>query len=333
MIQGKPILEYESLDSLFEFLNVPFLPKAHWSDNRGWIMAKFIYGMVRDKIRTRLSSSDFLVITADKTTSCDNGSWLSIHAYFCKDWKRMPYMPCITKVFDAPNANNLLEVILEGIEKGVGVGAEAIERMLLCFGTFQGCWTGVTTQLQQKIAPYSIELQCWAHRINLAAQTPFALPIFRSNKELIQKCWESFNHSAKRLSEFQELTEMIEIKELCPLKNVATKWVSLLEPLRRVVSEYRMLIAKSAMSMRRAVHGSRFVNPELFLELVLRVKDECTSGSKIWSSVLMFFGGFYFLNFFHSVISHFLGFCWLCMQLLLPPSSGIASLTTTSLMP
>lgn len=62
----------------------------------------------------------------------------------------------------------------------------------------------------------------------------------------MQKCWTFVNHSPKRLSEFKNLVEVIETKGLRPLKNVATRWVLLLEPLRRLMSKYRTLIAKFA---------------------------------------------------------------------------------------
>jgi hypothetical protein len=65
-----------------------------------------------------------------------------------------------------------------------------------------------------------------------------------------------FNHSPKRLVEFQKLAENIETKGLRPLKNVATRWVSLLEPLRRLLGEYRTLMAK--MHADRAASADKY---------------------------------------------------------------------------
>jgi hypothetical protein len=146
------MLEYESLSLLFEFLDVPYMPRAHWSDSSGWIMAEFLYDMVRSEIRSRVSSADFIAVTCDETTSVDNGSWLSCHAYVCEDWERVPYMVALTKVNDAPNANTFIELILQSLEREARVVSNAVERMLLCFGAdgvsvFQGCRTGVTVQL------------------------------------------------------------------------------------------------------------------------------------------------------------------------------------------
>ena len=53
-----------------------------------------------------------------------------------------------------------------------------------------------------------------------------------------------FNHSPKRLVEFQKLAKIIETEGLTPLKNVAMRWMSVLEPLRRLLGEYHTLLVK-----------------------------------------------------------------------------------------
>jgi hypothetical protein len=60
----------------------------------------------------------------------------------------------------------------------------------------------------------------------------------------MQRAHTFFNRSPKRLSEFQKLAEVIETKGLRPLQNITTRWISLLEPLRRILSEYCTLIVK-----------------------------------------------------------------------------------------
>jgi hypothetical protein len=41
-------------------------------------MAEFLYAQVCDAIKVQCSSAPFLALTCDETTSCDNGSWMSI---------------------------------------------------------------------------------------------------------------------------------------------------------------------------------------------------------------------------------------------------------------
>jgi hypothetical protein len=84
-------------------------------------------------------------------------------------------------------------------------------------------------QLQQKVAPFSIGVHYAAHKVNLAAKTLSALTIFQNLEKLMARTHAFFNHLPKRLVEFQKLAEIIETKGLRPLKNMATRWVSLLE--------------------------------------------------------------------------------------------------------
>lgn len=50
LAEGRPMVEYESLNSLFSFLQVRHLPKKHWSDNSGWAMAAVLYSLVKTKL-------------------------------------------------------------------------------------------------------------------------------------------------------------------------------------------------------------------------------------------------------------------------------------------
>jgi hypothetical protein len=102
----------------------------------------------------------------------------------------------------------------------------------------------VTKKLHTKYAPFSIGVHCFAHHVDLAARTLFANTIFQNNEKLVQKAYVFFNRSPKRLSEFEKLFEVIETKGLRPLQNVATCWVFLLDPLWRILNEYRTLIVK-----------------------------------------------------------------------------------------
>jgi len=54
----------------------------------------------------------------------------------------------------------------------------------------------------------------------------------------------TFACSLKKLVEFHTLALVMEMKGLKPLKNIATRWVSLIDPLRWLLSEYRSVVAK-----------------------------------------------------------------------------------------
>ena len=61
---------------------------------------------------------------------------------------------------------------------------------------------------------------------------------------LLKSSHAYFKHSPKRHLEFVKLAKLMETKGLKLLKNVKTRWVSLIEPLRCILQEYIVLLAK-----------------------------------------------------------------------------------------
>jgi hypothetical protein len=53
-----------------------------------------------------------------------------------------------------------------------------------------------------------------------------------------------FKHSSKKHLESQKLANLVETKYLAIHQNVRTQWISFLEPLKRVMGEYKTLIVK-----------------------------------------------------------------------------------------
>jgi hypothetical protein len=129
------MVNYESLEGLYSFLEVPNLPRMHWSDNSAWLMAEFMFAEVTAAIRSRIKPAPYISISSDETTSCDNGSWISVHAYVCENWTRMPYLVSLQKVSESPSADHLTSMILQAPEDGGGVGTNDIAEKLLYFGT------------------------------------------------------------------------------------------------------------------------------------------------------------------------------------------------------
>jgi hypothetical protein len=53
-----------------------------------------------------------------------------------------------------------------------------------------------------------------------------------------------FSKSSKRHLELQKLVELLEFKGKKILQNVKTRWISMLSPLKHVLSEYRFFLVK-----------------------------------------------------------------------------------------
>jgi len=99
----------------------------------------------------------------------------------------------------------------------------------------------MTSQLKEKHAPNLIGV---AYHCNLAFKALSNLSIFAEIEKLLLVTHLYFSKSLKRLSEVRMLAELIETKGLKLLRNVQTRWVSLIEPLRRLLSEHKTLIYK-----------------------------------------------------------------------------------------
>lgn len=80
-----------------------------------------------------------------------------------------------------------------------------------------------------------------------------SLGIFGDIENLLGVTHAYFCKSPKRFVEFKQLAELTNTKGLKMLRNVQTRWVSLIEPLRRLLSEYRTLIYKMTADLHENV--------------------------------------------------------------------------------
>ena len=70
--QKRPMLEYEALQPLFEFPEVPKIPKHDLSDNAGWTMAEAMYAQVLMKTQTTILAARYITLSCDKVNCIDN---------------------------------------------------------------------------------------------------------------------------------------------------------------------------------------------------------------------------------------------------------------------
>jgi hypothetical protein len=49
---GKPLLEYEAHENLFDFLNLEENPKMHWTYNSGWAMVQHMHGIILEATKS-----------------------------------------------------------------------------------------------------------------------------------------------------------------------------------------------------------------------------------------------------------------------------------------
>jgi hypothetical protein len=113
---GRPLSDFPTFNALLKGLSVPNLSTTHWSDTSGHEMAECLAQVVENKTKEILSEAQFLSLSADEVTSCDNQQWLSIHAYYVKDFQRQLVLVSLSRLVNGGGADALLDQILQQIQ-------------------------------------------------------------------------------------------------------------------------------------------------------------------------------------------------------------------------
>jgi hypothetical protein len=109
-----------------------------------------------------------------------------------------------------------------------------------------------------------------AHRTNLAVEALSNLPMVSQIEEMLASLYVFFAHSPKRHLEFTKLAEVMQSKGLKILKNITTRWISMLAPAVRVMNEYKVLLVKMAMDSKpheRDENGKKVPKDKKLLKL------------------------------------------------------------------
>ena len=131
---GRPMLEYEALQLLSEFLEVPKIPKCHWSDNASWSMAEAMYAQVLNKTQMIKLATRYIALSCDEVSFIDNLNWISVHAYVMQNWSCIPVLILLEYVSDGGKAKNLMKMMTSAVGSAGRFNQEDIGNKFLCFG-------------------------------------------------------------------------------------------------------------------------------------------------------------------------------------------------------
>lgn len=87
-------------------------------------------------------------------------------------------------------------------------------------------------------------VHCVAHRSNLAADALSKVEMISRLENLLVALHKYFSKSPKRHLALEKLSDLLQTKGGKVLRRVKTRWISSLEPMKRVLSEYRILLIK-----------------------------------------------------------------------------------------
>ncbi len=95
-----------------------------------------------------MQKSHFISMSCDEFTTIDNQSWLSIHVYVVKEWKKVSIMLNLQRVVDGATFDNLTSLIVKSLMEFGGLSETNLANKLVCFGVdgiiiFQGVKNGL----------------------------------------------------------------------------------------------------------------------------------------------------------------------------------------------
>jgi hypothetical protein len=245
--RGRPMLDYANSFNLFDFLRFD-LPKFHWSDDAGWEIADSLKAVVDGKLKDTVKESSFFSVSCDEVTTIANESWISIHIYVVQNFARVPILLCCKHILEDCNAENLARIITDSLIREAGLNRREIAEKMISFGSdgasvFQGNKGGVTKRLTENVAPFMVGHHCVAHRVQLAAGKLSSVPMVEKVEVLCNSLYSYFAKSPKRFLAYLKFAEELGTNGNKVLRNVKPRWLSLLDPMIRVLDEYKTLVA------------------------------------------------------------------------------------------
>jgi hypothetical protein len=182
----------------------------------------------------------FVSVSCDEVMTQSRESWALFTAYVVVDWERRPVPLLVTRLYNGASSATMLKTLLETLEQYGGLPGPEIAAKFVSFGgngvsVFQGVRTGVTIQLKEKHAPFVYGMHCMSHRTNLAVQTLSQVPLVMRIEELLLSLYSFFSHSRKKNQDLADLANIMETAGQRIMRNVKTRWISCLEPVKRLI--------------------------------------------------------------------------------------------------
>jgi len=139
-------------------------------------MSLHLHASILNALKAVVQFAKIILIAIDKVTAVDITCWVGVHVYTMDNWERMPHLLHLSCIPDGGIVNNLTSVIMHVLLEEGGLNHEDIASKLICFGvdgvnTFQSPKPGVTAQIREKWAPFTLGVSCVNHSINLVVET------------------------------------------------------------------------------------------------------------------------------------------------------------------
>ena len=202
---GRSMLEFESRQDLYQFLQVSHCPRAQWSYTSGWMLVEYMYTFVQKKVQDLIKEASYIVVTCDQSTAIDNSLWLCLHVYVMQYWTRKSLLVTLQKLDSQGYTSDVLLAVIIGILSHHGkMEPNHIAEKLICFGangvsSFQGCRTGMSKQLLNNWSLFVLQIHCYGYRFNLIVKTLIDLDIVSEIEDLVKVIYAYSAHNPKNI--------------------------------------------------------------------------------------------------------------------------------------
>lgn len=235
---------YENLTGLVENLGLK-LPKLHRTDDAGWDFACSLAAVAKGLVTKQLKSVPFFSLSYDESTSEALESVLSLAAHYWHPGKGPGVTYLSMSELKDTTASGLKDAVCKELERFnvldlaatslVGCGSDGANVML-------GVQNGLSIQIAQSLAPFSLAVHCPAHRVALVGKELLDVPDFLRVRDFTKRLWNHFTHSAKRKRAFLAIAKSVIGKELTVLQPHEIRWLSLSQCVSRIRDLYPALL-------------------------------------------------------------------------------------------
>ena len=84
----------------------------HWNASSSWDMVDSMATILVDHIEKILTEARFYAISADKVTTIDHESWLSVHIYIAIGFSCLPILLSLSRLIEGNTTSAVKECIL-----------------------------------------------------------------------------------------------------------------------------------------------------------------------------------------------------------------------------
>jgi hypothetical protein len=92
-----------------------YYPRMYWSNNIGCEIATYMHEVVVNKTQNLVQNVQFISLSYDEVTTCEQKLWVSIYAYVVEGWQNFLLLLSLQQMVDGAPSNNLKCILVDAL--------------------------------------------------------------------------------------------------------------------------------------------------------------------------------------------------------------------------